>query len=194
MGDYTIISSAGRAIVDLLKREMIPMVIQSEDEIELCCPEDKGNAKLCVYLYSVTECREIAQDNRRYGEHLRSGDSKFLYLYYLITAASSSDIRFRAYEEQNILGKVIEIFNDNTSLEITDYSGHDLPDESGIPVAMINLSEEEVGKLHSALQMKQRLSLFYRVGPVEIESGRFSAVRRVSAGSVRYKEGKRHDR
>lgn len=191
MGDYTIISSAGRAIVDLLKSAMIPTVIQSEDEIGLCCPEDKGNVRLCVYLYSVTECREITQDNRRYGEHLSTGDSKFLYLYYLMTASSSSDIRFRAYEEQNILGKVIEIFNDNTSLDIKDYSGHDLPNESDIPISMINLSEEDVGKLYGALQMKQRLSLFYRVGPVEIESGSFAAVRRVSSAGVDFEEGGR---
>ena len=180
MADYTIISSVSRSVLELLEKQMVPQVLRHSESIALSSPEEKGNMQLYVYLYHIAECREIAQDYQRYGlgPDLQMQDSRFLYLYYLFTASAASEIRFRALEEQNILGKVIQIFNDNHSLLVPDFSGQNRPPEQ-IPVSMINLTQEEISKIWSGLQLKHRLAVYYRVGPVELESEQLTEVNRV---------------
>lgn len=182
MADYTVISSVSRSILELLERKMVPQVLPNAESIALSSPEEKGNMQLYVYLYNIAECREIAQDYQRYslGPDLQMQDSRFLYLYYLFTASSSSEIRFRALEEQNILGKVIQIFNDHHSLEIPDFSGRNRPPERGIPISMVSLTQEEISKIWSGLQLKHQLALYYRVGPVELESEALTEIVRVT--------------
>ncbi|MBQ3566746.1 MAG: DUF4255 domain-containing protein [Oscillospiraceae bacterium] len=182
MADYTVISSVSRSILELLSSRMVPEVLRSADSIALSSPDEKGDMQLYVYLYHISECREIKQDYQRYGlgPDLRMQDSRFLYLYYQFTAMASSEIRFRALEEQNILGKVIQTFNDNHSIEIQDFSGQNRPPEQGIPVSMIPLTQEEISKIWSGLQQKHKLALYYRVGPVELESELLAETKRVT--------------
>lgn len=190
MSDYTVISSVSRSILNLLERRMVPQILRNKESIALISPEEKGNMQLYVYLYNIAECREIAQDYQRYGlgTDLRMQDSRFLYLYYLFTASSSGEIRFRALEEQNILGKVIQIFNEHHSLDIPDYSGLNRIPESGIPISMINLTQEEISKIWSGLQLKHHLALFYRVGPVELESEALTKIDRVTNAEFNIEE------
>ena len=181
MADYTIISSVSRSILKLLEEKMVPQVLRNAESIALSSPEEKGNMQLYVYLYNIAECRELAQDNQRYGlgSYMQGQDSRFLYLHYLFTASSSSEIQYRALEEQNILGKVVQIFNDYHSLVVPDFSGQSRPPERGIPISMINLTQNEISKIWSGLQLKHRLALFYRVGPVELESEHLTPIARV---------------
>lgn len=182
MADYTVISSVSRSIMELMVKKMVPQVLPNAESIALCSPEEKGNMQLYVYLYNIVECRELSQGYQTYrlGPNLRMQDSRFLYLYYLFTASSSSEIRFKALEEQNILGKVIQIFGEYHSLEIPDFSGQNRSPERGIPISMINLTQEEVSKIWSGLQLKHKLALYYRVGPVELESEEFTEIVRVT--------------
>lgn len=195
MADYTVISSVSRSIIELLKSKMVPQVLRNEEAIALSSPDEKGNMQLYVYLYNISECREIAQDHQRYvlGPDLRMQDSKFLYLYYLFTASSSSDIKFQALEEQNILGKVIQIFSDHHSLDIPDFSGFNRVPESGIPIAMISLSQEEISKIWSGLHLKHKLAVFYRVGPVELGSEAITKISRVTNAEFDIAEGMDHE-
>lgn len=181
MADFTVISSVSRAILNLLESRMVPEVLHNAESIALSSPDEKGNMQLYAYLYHIAECREMARDYQSYqlGPDLEMQDSRFLYLYYLFTAVSSSEIRFRALEEQNILGKVIQVLGSNHTLDIPDFSGKDLPPEHGVQVTMMNLSQEEISKIWSALQQKQRLAVYYRVGPIEMESEEIREIPRV---------------
>lgn len=193
MADYTVISSASRAIINLLEKRMVPQVLRNSESIALCSPDEKGNMQLYVYLYHIGECREILPDysNYRLGTDLRMENSRYLYLYYMFTASSSSEVRFRAFEEQSILGKVIQILGDHHSLDIPDFSGEDLPPDRGIPVTMMNLTQEEIGRIWSGLQTKQHLALYYRVGPVEMESEAITEIVRVRDAEFGVERGKR---
>lgn len=192
MADYTVISSVSRALLHILEKNMIPEVLQNQESIALCSPEEKGNMQLYVHLYHISECRTMAQNYQGYqlGADLQMRDSRFLYLYYLFTAVSSSEIRFRAIEEQNILGKVIQIMNDHHTLDIPDFSGKNQPPEPGIPVSMLNLSQEDMSRIWSSLQMKQRLALYYQIGPVELESEVVDEIRRVTDTEISIGERK----
>lgn len=182
MSDFTIISSVSRAILNLLRANMVPEILQNAESIALGSPDEKGSMQLYVHLYHIEECREIAHDYQSYqiGSAMQAQESSYIYLYYLFTAVSTSEIRFKAMEEQNILGKVIQILNMNHTLTVSDYSGKDLPPEYGVQVMMLNLSQEEISKIWSSMGQKHCLSLYYRVGPVEIESDNVQRIRRVN--------------
>ena len=182
MADFTVISSVSRAVLELLRSSMVPEVLQNAESIALGSPDEKGSMQLYVHLYRIEECREMVQDYQSYqlGPDLEAQESRFLYLYYLFTAVSTSEIRFKALEEQNILGKVIQVLSSNHTLTVMDYSGKDLPPEYGVQVMMLNLSQEEISKIWSAMGQKQCLSLYYRVGPVEIESDDVRRITRVT--------------
>ena len=186
MADYTVISSVSRSLLSLLESRMVPDVLQSAESIALGSPDAKGSMQLYVCLYHIAECREMTRDYQSYqlGPDLEMQDSSFLYLYYLFAAVSASEIRFKALEEQNILGKVIQVLGTNHTLSVQDYSGKDLPPEHGVQVTMMNLSQEEISKIWSALGQKQCLSVYYRVGPVEMESEVIREIPRVTNVSV----------
>lgn len=182
MAGYSVITDIGNGLVKLLRSQMVPEVILNPDGIGLCSPSEKGDFSLGIYLYDVAESGELAGSGPRMrssGGSAQRYPSKFLTLYYMITAYSSSDIKFRAAEEQRILGKTIQTLNDYSIL------GSEWVGESGISsdfpmrIEMQRLENEEKMKLWNIPNVPYKLSLFYKVYPVEIESQKVKEVKRV---------------
>lgn len=171
MSSYTTIADVGNTIVEVLKDSLVPSVVQNGSFIGLCSPDDIGNYIVGVYLYNIEQ-----NQNMRMNSYISSGADIqvrppiFLNLYYMITAYSKSDVKFKSYENHIILGKVIQTLNDCACME--DRNGNTLN------VDMINLSDHEKRNLISSFDKSNHanLSIFYRVAPVEIPS---NSVRRV---------------
>ncbi len=180
MSNYSIISDVGSGLVKLLRNQMVPEIILNSDAIGLCSPEDKGDLSLGIYLYDVKESEEMMGRGMAgtVGD-LQKSPSQYLNLYYMLTAYSSSDIKFRAAEEHRILGKVIQVLWDNPVMG-AEY----LSESSGnmtypIRLEMLRLDNEEKLKMWNTPNMPYKLSLYYKVYPVEIESLKVKTVRRV---------------
>lgn len=180
MANYTVISDIGNGLVKLLRAGMVPEIIANSDAIGLCCPSDKGDMSLGLYLYEIRESEETTgRDMRASGEAAQRYPSKFLSLSYMVTAYSSSDVKFRASEEQRIIGKAFQIFMDNPVLD-EEYLG-----EGGkgmtypVRLELLKLDNEEKLKLWNFPDLPYKLSLFYRVYPVEMESTRMKKASRV---------------
>ena len=91
----------------------------------------------------------------------------------MITPYSQSDVRFKSYENQIILGKVIQTLNDYST--IIDKFGNKLN------VNMINLTDDQKRNILNSFQnsANNNVSIFYRVSPVQIESTNVRQVVRV---------------
>ncbi len=180
MGSYTIITDAGKALVQLLRREMVPEIIQNEDGIGLASPADKGDLTLCIHLYDVSESEDFRMSGMvSDGVDRQKFPPAYLTLSYLITAFSASDVKFRSEEEHRILGKVIQVLRDfpglNTeTMEFTTGGGRD-----GIRMEMKKMELEEKLKVWTFPNLAYRLSLYYKLGPVPLESARTKDIRRV---------------
>lgn len=179
MGDYRIISKVSQAIVELLRQKLVPENIANEELIGLCSPSDKGDFSLGVYLYDIQEDEnyynhdmvEESRNRQRY-------PASYYSLYYAITAYSSSDAKFRAEEEQKLLGAVLQVLRDYNVLN------HEVQKELEAPsldirIQMLGLDLEEKRKLWSSFNLPYQLSLFYKVLPIEIESNRTKRITRV---------------
>ncbi len=180
MAGYTIIADIGNAIVQLLRDNLVPGIIISTENVGLCTPSDKGDIVLGINLYDVKENQDIVPTGMAAkGVKQLKYPSAFYDLYYMITAYSASDIKFRAAEDQKILGKVLQVLKDHPTFT-AEQLGSELTNSQYTPkIELLHLENDEKMKLWHVPDMPYRLSLFYKVYPVEIESNRVKEVTRV---------------
>lgn len=180
MSDYAVIAETGNAIVQLLRKELVPDIISDSAGIGLASPADRGDMVLCVHLYDVSE-----SDTYRVSGMISDGTDRqkfppiYLTLSYLITAFSAGDVKFRSGEEQRILGKVAQVLRDYPTLNLNTMEFGGGNEEDRIRIEIMKADAEEKSKLWSFPNLAPKLSLFYRVGPVALESARTEKVKRV---------------
>lgn len=177
---HTAIAETGTVLTEILRAYMVPEVIENPDRIGLCSPADKGDLVLCIYLYDIRECEEIRSHSMVMVDSSRQQfPSSFLNLYYMITAYSNGDIKYRAEEEHKILGKTVQVLCDHSVIEQM-VQGSGLPEGETMPtIEILNLTLEDKMRIWNVPNTAYKTSLFYKVGPVEIESERMREAQRV---------------
>ena len=172
------ISEVGNEIVSILNRELIPDVILHNGSIGLCSPDDHGDFVVGIYLYDINVNEDIAASGMiNTGAREQTYPSSFLTLHYMITAYSSGDLKFRAGEDHRILGRVVQTLSDHAVLGRTS-ALYGEPMKTRIEMERIEPYEKI--RLWTFPNEPYRLTLFYRVMPVEITSARTKPVTRVT--------------
>jgi len=182
MSDYTAISDVGKTLIKLLWDNIkddgtANSIIGSENQITLSSPEEiESDKKLSLFLYQVTENAYLKNEEM---PSLNTTKLKypplFLNLFFLVTPhTENSD------NDHIILGKVMQIFHDNSILR-----GSVLPDSlvgDELKLILTTLSIEDLNKIGTVISKSKpyRLSVCYEVTPVAIESMREGEVVRVT--------------
>ncbi len=187
MADYTKIADTGNGILMLLKEALIPELLNSPDQIGLCSPEDHGDFTVGVWLYDIEEDTSIqAHEMTSIGRNAQRYPSTYLTLYYMITLYLQSDLKYRAVQEHQIFGKVIQAFRDKASMDPQTFIPAGEPGSNNIRFQMHRLEMEEKVRLWTAPNSAYRTSLFYTASPVEIPSARKKTVKRVQEIDYRF--------
>lgn len=177
---YTAIADVGKKLIALLKNELVPEIINKSDSIGLCSPDNKSDFLLGVHLYSIEQSDGVRISSR---QHIDLYTQKYppvvLDLLYMITPYYKSNVKFLAEEEQNLLGKIIQILNDNSI--ITSESGEQMTLE------ICNPSLDDRQKIWNS-SSTYRTSLFFAVRTVVLESARSKEVARVTDISITTKQ------
>ena len=175
MGSYTIISDIGNLMTGLLRENMVPDMIVNGDAIGLCSPAEKENISLGLYLYDVRESSDVRVSGMQAsGISRQKFPPMYLDLYYMLTAYSMSDSKFRAAEEQRMLGRAIQLFRDHPSIALESMSfGAAAGGEAAIQT---DFCDPQWNNPNSGY----RLSVFYKVSPVPVESERSTEIHRVT--------------
>jgi hypothetical protein len=97
----------------------------------------------------------------------------------MLTAYSKADEKHRAGEDQRILGRVIQTFEDFSALSADTLTPVARAAGSDLRIQMLALDTETQQRVWNVPNQAYRTSLFYRVGPVELESARTRTVQRV---------------
>lgn len=192
MSDYTKIADTGNGIVTLLKENLIPELLNSPDQIGLCSPEDHGDFAVGVWLYDVKEDNSIqAHEMTNIGRNTQRYPSTYLTLYYMITLYLQSDLKYRAPQEHQIMGRIIQTFRDHAAMDPDSFTSLGGATGSNIRIQLQDLELEEKLRLWTVPNTAYRTSLFYTAGPVEIQSTRKKSVTRVREIDYRFtgKEG-----
>lgn len=189
MGDYTRIADVGNALTTILRKDLVPEIIRSEDLIGLCSPSDKGDVSLGIYLYDIRQSEGVqSHDMIALSANRQKYPSSYYTLYYMLTAYSNSDLKFRSEEEQKILGRVLQILNDN---KVLDAKTLEIKEELGsmdLRIESLSLNSDEKLKLWNMPSVPYRLSVFYKIYPIEIESTKIRNIRRVTEVDFAVKE------
>lgn len=181
MANYNIVSDIGEAIVKLLREGMVPDIIPNTEGIGVCHPFDKGDVSLGVCLYDIRRNNDIDTTERiAVGADKLRAPSFFLDLYYMITAYSSSDIKFRSLEEAKIIGRAIQLIEGNPVIKPELYGNAFANMRFQPRLEMLDLDNEEKHRIWNIPDTPYKLSVFYKVYPVEIESERVKSITRVS--------------
>ena len=181
MSDYTVISDVGKTLIKLLWDNIksdgtANSIIGSEDQITLSSPEEiEPDKKLSLFLYQVTENAYLKNEEMR---SLNSTKLKypplFLNLFFLVTPHTQNRVN-----DHIILGKVMQIFYDNAILRGSVLHENLVGEE--LKLILNQLSVDDLNKLWNVISKSKtyKLSVFYEVTPVAIESMREREVTRV---------------
>lgn len=181
MGSYTAIADAGRTLVELLRRELVPEPIKKMEDIGFCTPDEKGGCVLGFYLYDIEENPEIKNQDKIMidREHIKNPPTS-LNLYYMLFVSSESEIASRANDEQRIIGRAIQVLNDNSHIDREYLMGTLKDNDEPFDVQGLVLPIEEKQKIYMLFEKKAMTAFFYKAGPVFIESQRIRRIRRVT--------------
>lgn len=187
MANYTAIVEVGNALIERLKEGLVPDVIPGGHSIGLCSPAEKGDYSLGLHLYDIRECEDV-----RYNEmvNVRAFSQQFppmlLSLYYMVTAYSDSDLKFRAAQEQRILGRVLQLFYDNPLISAGELGQSALGMD--MRIELLNPDLDAKLRIWNMPDVPYQASLFYRITPVELDSARTQRITRVTQLSFGLKE------
>jgi len=179
MGKYTIIADTGNCLVERLRGVLVPDLIQNEAEIGLRSPEDRGDTALGLFLYDVRPSEEVYQKRAVVTNDKISKPPMFLSLSYMITAYSQGDIQYRLPQEERILGRVIQYFYDNPVIPLEDVD-EQMTSGTELHIHMLKPDTDEKSRIWNFPNVGNRLSLFYKVSPVAIDSEIRKKVTRVT--------------
>lgn len=171
MASYTAIARISENMMKNMQRQLVPELIRFPGEVALCSPEQRDNARLGIFLYDIQESDTIrSQTMVNLSDDMQQYPAIYMTLYYMITAYSDGDIRFRAIQDERILGKVIQYFHDHPAA---------LPTGMEARIELQRISTEDKIKLWTFPGQPYRASLFYKVSPVPIDSALTREVTRV---------------
>lgn len=171
MSDFTVIGDIGETLKDLLDRDPWDD-ISSKPEITFSSPreikDESGNSnKVSLFLYEVLE--------NPYMRNQEPGGFENLYnmlpplvvdLLYLVTPYSKDKT-----QEKYILGKVMQIFYNNSILTGTILHGSLSGSDERIKLLYQPMSLDDLTKIWTVFQdVGYRLSISYLVTPVKIDS------------------------
>lgn len=181
MGKYTIIADISTSVINLLKEHMVPEPIAKPEQIGLCNPAEKGDFALGIYLYDIKE-----NGNFRPMNMMASGSDTLVFppmsltIRLMITAYAKGNNMTKMIDEQRILGRAIQILNDNRKLDDKYLAPSIKEFKEEIIINNIDLEYDEKVRIWSMFNEPYKLSMYYEIGPIFLESTKTKAVTRVT--------------
>jgi hypothetical protein len=186
VSDYNVIADIGETLKKILWERfetdpnIYPQIIDSEDHITLFSPDeiDEGNPKkLSLFLYQLTENGYMKNQEMtvvNYGTYRYPPLAVDL----LFMVTCNTDDRKK---DHILMGKVMQVFHDHAVLKGSILRGNLEGTDEEFRLIFNGLPLEETMNLWRSFQEKSfKLSVCYRVTPVEIDSTREKEVARVS--------------
>ncbi|MDR0949544.1 MAG: DUF4255 domain-containing protein [Lachnospiraceae bacterium] len=173
MNDYLGISTISTSMISLLQSELVPELVSDRESIQLVHPAERGDARITVYLYDVSEDTKTAAGTAPVIGERRRNPSLYLRLSYLVAVFSEAAAKYRLVEEMKILSAIATVFHDHTMLSEETYQFVQEQDQASMRLEMARLEGDGKMRVQSGLEIPMKPCLFYTIGPVEIHSKRW---------------------
>lgn len=181
MAKYTVIADVSSTIINLFRANMVPEPISKSEQVGFCTPSERGDFALGLYVYDVKENGNYRPtDMRAFGSSSLVYPPMSLTLKLMVTAYSKGDIMTKVIDEQRILGRAIQVLNDNRKIEEKYLAGSIKEYKEEIRINNIELEYDEKIRIWSMFNEPYKLSMYYEIGPIFLESTRVKEVTRVT--------------
>lgn len=171
MAKYTGISDTSKAIINILKVGCSKENIISPEGIGACDPGERENFIIGIHPYDIIENNEMRSNGAipMVDGDLRNPPTSVRMLM-MISVVSKAESSIKSLDEQRILGKVIQLLTDTPRIP-KEFMPESLRNcNEDIMISMLNMNIDEKVKIWSMFSQPYKLSCFYDVGPILIES------------------------
>lgn len=182
--DELAVSSVNTKLLALLRKTMVPGVIASREDIGICSPKEYGDMVFGIFLYDIRESNDLRLNGMQaFDQNHLQFPPLYLELYYMMTAYSNIDIRYREEENHRMLTKAMQVMQDHPRLD----------GDSPLHAELLNLTLEEKMAIWNRFGDGYRLSVFYKISPVRLESTLRQEISRVQEIQVEAVPGRRRE-
>ena len=181
MADYTALTEAGTALVDLLRDNLTPEPLGNRELINLCSPHESENNQLTLYLYHIEEDAQnlssgyYSVDSRT--ERIRPAQYT---MHFLMTPHSKAPAQMKEADQYRIMGAAIQTIRDNPVIPQKYLSGSLAAENAQLHVALDRVAMEQLLKIWNNTSKEYKLSMVVSVMGVTIDSRRERSVTRVT--------------
>ena len=172
MADYSIISDTSNFMCKMLREKMCPEPIPSTNNIQISSPASQDVDYLVgVYLYDIKEEPDATQSQmiRRGSVQLQRPPRPYG-LYYMVFINGSSQMGLKDLDIQKIVGKILQIVNDNSIISPNTLQLWLDIIEPPIHITQAKLTMEEKQRVWQGVNKPYQLSLFFKASPVLVSS------------------------
>ncbi|MBE7002740.1 MAG: DUF4255 domain-containing protein [Ruminococcaceae bacterium] len=181
MADYTALTEAGTALVELLRDNLTPEPLGNRELINLCSPHESENNQLTLYLYHI---EEEAQNLSAGYYSVDSGTERRrpaqYTLHYLMTAHSKAPTQMKEADQQRMMGAAIQTLRDNPVIPRRYLGGSLAAENAQIHVSLDRMPMEQMLKIWNNNSKDYKLSIVVTLTGVTIDSRRERGVKRVT--------------
>ena len=181
MADYTALTEAGTALVELLRDSLTPEPLGNRELINLCSPHESENNQLTLYLYHIEE--EAQSMTSGYysvdSETERIRPAQYI-LHFLMTPHSKAPAQMREADRYRIMGAAIQALRDNPVIPQRFLSGSIAAENARLHVMVERTGMEQMIKIWNNTSKDYKLSAVVTVTGVAIGSARTRRVPRVT--------------
>ena len=181
MADYTALTEAGAALVDLLRDNLTPEPLGNRELINLCSPHESENNQLTLYLYHIEEDNQ-GQLPGYYSvnSHTQRIRSTPYILHFLVTAHSKAPAQMKEADQYRIMGAAIQVLKDNPVIPSRYLGGSLAAENAELHISVDRMSMEQLLKIWNNTSKDYKLSNVVTVTGVTIDSRRERSVARVT--------------
>ncbi|MGB9939401.1 DUF4255 domain-containing protein [Methanosarcina sp.] len=187
MSDYSAIADVGDTLIELLRDKMEDLIHRRQSIVMASPGEIEGNddVRLSLFLYQVLENIHLKNQEMQITNSTTTTSPPIaLDLYYMLTSypSGTQDITERTKEEHRILGRIIQILNDNAILTGSILKGSLARNSNDLHIMLTPISLDDMTKMWTTFPDKPfRSSVCCVVTPVMIDSDRETSVKRVTS-------------
>ncbi len=181
MADYTALTEAGTALVELLRESLTPEPLGNRELINLCSPHESENNQLTLYLYHIEEDgQNVTAGYQLVGrETERIPPAQFI-LHYLMTPHSKAPAQMKEADQHRIMGAAIQTLRDNPVIPQRCLSGSLAAERAQLHVSIDRVQLDQLIKIWNNTSKEYKLSVVVTVTGVTIDSTRERRAPRVT--------------
>lgn len=189
MGDYNAIYEAGQSLVELFKREMTPLPINTPEGVGLCIPHEPGDFQLTVWIYNIEEHNDTGINSGFITDPINPQLERYASLqlrcHALISAHSKAPIQTRLTDEYRIIGRALQIIWDNPIIPVDKLTGSLVNGGTSLQLQYLKLNNDDISKIWNSANKTVKPSFAIHISSLMIDSNRIRPVAtRVSSASI----------